>query len=223
MAIKGKKKKKAASSARRPPGAPRTIQSVARKEPWHARPGVRVAVGVAAAILLITVVLLVKRSGDEADRLAERQEAIETFTKDTQALFQRISPTAAEMGAATPKLKTLEADARRWDRTLTGVQEDLSSFVASAPPELDSANRLIFQSVLQYIAAAKTFALVPEAEGALANQIEERASAQVSAADGTWSGGIAVLDEVRIDAELSASGLPPPSAVPPPAPSPSGG
>lgn len=222
MAIKGKRKK-ARSSARRPPGAPRTIQRAPRPQPWYSKPGIRVGLAIAAVIVAVVVFALVRGSGDRAERLERRQEALADFTGDLQALLQRISPTASEMSTATPDTKDLPAAARRWDRSLTQIQQDMTDTVAEAPPEADTANRLIFQSVLQYLAAAKTYALVPDAKGGLEAKIAERAGAQVAAADGTWAAAIAVLDEHRTDAELSASGLRPPSQVAPPAPSPSGG
>ena len=222
MAIKGKKKK-GRSTARRPAGAPRTIARGPHKEPWHSKPGVRVAIGVVAALIFVVIAVMVNASGNRAERLERRQEAVDTFTGEIQALLQRISPTAAEMVAATPDTKDLAAEAKRWDRALTTVQEEMGPTVAAAPPELDIANRLIFQSVLQYIAAAKTYALVPDAKGGMQAKVLERARAQVAAADGTWAAGVAVLDDERIDLELSASGIRAPSEVTPPAPSPSGG
>ena len=126
------------------------------------------------------------------------------------------------MVSSSADSKTLARDAARWDRTLTQAQEEVTTTVAATPPELDAANRLIFQAVLQYVAAAKTYALVPEADGKLKDKIQERAGAQVAAADGTWLAAISVLDQQRTDVELSPTGLRAPSAIEP-APSPTGG
>jgi hypothetical protein len=222
MAIKGKKKKQR-SGPRRPAGAPRALQSATRPEPWHAKPGVRIGIALGAAFVLILVTALVMRSGDGEGGSERRRDGIERFTGDVQALLQRVSPTAAEMVAATPDMKNLDGAARRWDETLTQVQEDMATVVASAPPELDAANRLVFQSVLQYIAAAKTYVLVPDAKGKMGAKIAERASAQVAAAEGTWLAAVSVIDQERSDAGLSVSGLRAPSQVAAPAPTPTGG
>ena len=220
MAIKGKKKK--ARSARRPAGAPRAIQQTPQEQAWHARSSVRVGIGIAAAVILIVVLVLVNNARDETRALERRQEVIETFTGETAALLQQRSPTASEMVSSSADSKTLARDAARWDRTLTQLQEEVTTTVAATPPELDTANRLIFQSVLQYVAAAKTYALVPQADGKLADRIQERAGAQVAAADGTWLAGIAVLDQQRTEVDLSPTGSRAPSAIDA-VPSPPGG
>lgn len=215
---------------RRPPsrvrGAPRTVQTrtAARREPWYRRNEIRVAIAVAAAILLIVVLVLVDRSRDAAAALERRQEGIESFTGNTMALLQDLSGPTSEMVTASADSKSLQADARRWDRVLSGVQQEATAKLQAAPAELDTANRLIFQSILQYIAAAKTYQLVPDADRKLAAEILERATAQVSAADGTWTAGIAVLDEERREADLDPSAIRAPSQVAPaPSPSPTGG
>ena len=220
MAIKGKKKGK--SAPRRPAGAPRSIQRATQQEAWHSKSSVRLAIGIAAAIILVVVLVLVNNSRDETTALERRQEVIETFTGETQALLQKLSPTATEMVSSSANSKSLARDAARWDRTLTQTQEEVTTTVAATPPELDAANRLIFQAVLQYVAAAKTYALVPEADGELRAKIQERAGAQVAAADGTWLAAISILDQQRTDVELSPTGLRAPSAAAP-APPPTGG
>jgi hypothetical protein len=173
---------------------------------------------------LILVPVFVSRSNDDDAALERRQDRIEAFTGEVLALLQKVSPPASEMVAATQNSKSLKKDARRWDRLLAQVQQEATATVQSAPPELDAANRLIFQAILQYVAAAKTYQLVPRSDGGLRADIHERAAAQVAAADGTWTAGVAVLDEKRTDAKLDPSAIRAPSQVVlAPTPTPTGG
>ena len=221
MALKGKRKSR--SRGKRPAGAPRTIQRATQlHRPWYATTGARIGGVALLALVAIVVIAIANRSGDEGAALEKRRDAIERFTGDTLALLQKLSPAASEMVSSDPDSKKLADDAARWDEALTKVQTEMTQTVASAPPEVDVANRLIFQAVLQYIAAAKTYQLVPDTEGKLRDRIYERAGAQVAAADGTWQGAISVLDQERRDAGLDPSQIRVPSAVTV-APTPTGG
>lgn len=213
MAIKGKKKRKSRQVSRRPAAAPRPVVGGGRKPPWYRTTQGRVIAGVVAALVFIAVLVVVKNRQDDQKALEKKQDAIETFTGDVEALLQTISPPATEMLAAKANAKSLEKDAARWAKVFKDAQEELSASVAAAPPDVDVANRLIFQAVLQYEAAAETYKLLPEATGKLVDKLAERASAQVTAADGTWSGAVAALDEEREEVDLDPSDLRVPSAA----------
>ena len=217
--------KKGRSAARRVPGAPRTIHKGAGyQEPWFRRRGFQIGVAAGLIVMLVMAIVLVARSRGEDAELERRQQAVEDFTGETLTLLQKLSPSASEMLTTTVTSKTLKADARRWDKTLTQVQQEAATAFADAPFELDATNRLVFQSVLEYIAAAKTYQLVTEAKGDLKAKILERAAAQVAAADGTWTAGIVVLDQERQEVDLDPSGLRAPSEVAAaPTPAPTGG
>ncbi len=162
-------------------------------------------------LLLLAVALVVKNSRDEAEALASRQDTIEDFTDDVNSLLQGISPVTSEMVTANADTKKLADKADTWGRVLQEAQTELTATGAAASPELDLVNRMLFQAVLQYSAAAETFKLIPDAQGKLRASILERATAQVAAADGTWESAIGLLDRQRIEAELDPSRLRVPS------------
>ena len=213
MAIKGKKKRKSRQPSRRPAAAPRPVVTTGRQIPWYRTSRGRAIAAVVAVVLLIVGGVVFKNRSDDQEALAKDQEKIEGFTGDTEALLQSISPSATEMVAAKPESKDLAKDAKRWIGVFEDARDGLTDSLTRSPLIVDVSNRLIYQSVLQYIAAAETYKLVPEASGDLRDDLAERAKAQVTAADGTWEGAVAALDEQREEADLDPSGLRVPSAA----------
>jgi hypothetical protein len=161
--------------------------------------------------------LWLKDSKQDAKALDQRKTEIESFTGDTQSLLQKISPDATEMVGARPDAKALEKDVDRWAKTFSDAQKDLTGTIATAPKDVEIANRLIFQAVLQYAAAAETFKLIPDAPEKLQTKILERATAQVVSADGSWSTGVEALNAARAEVGLEAIALRAPSAATDPA------
>ena len=171
------------------------------------------ASGLAVAVLLIAGLLWFKTARDDQKALERRQESIERVTNDLEALLQRISPSAVDMIGAQPETKSLAKDAAVWTKTFKKAQTEMTSVIADAPSEVDLANRVMFQAVLQYVAAAETFTLVPDAPKELREKIIARAAAQVTAADGTWSSGVEFLNEKRVAAELDPAVIRAPSSA----------
>jgi hypothetical protein len=155
-------------------------------------------------VLLIAGLIWFKTSRDDQKALERKQEALESATGDVQALLQQISPSAAKMITAQPDAKNLAKDADIWVKTFTDAQTDMTGTIAQAPPEVDLANRVLFQAVLQYVAAAETYKLIPDAPKDLQDKLLARATAQVTAADGSWASGVEILNSERSDAGLDA-------------------
>jgi hypothetical protein len=158
------------------------------------------------AVLLI-VLWLVKNARDDAAALERRQDAIEEFTNQVSTLQQSIAAPAGEMITATADTPNLAAETERWSQAFDAARADFTQAARTTPAGLDSGHRLFFQAILQYTAAAETFELAADLQGRLQERALERANAQVSAADGVWQTAVAILDEERTKAELSASGI----------------
>ncbi|HYI44616.1 MAG TPA: hypothetical protein VE174_04040 [Actinomycetota bacterium] len=202
MAIKGKKKKRSRQPSRRPASAPRPVSGAGRKPPWYQTAGGRAAAGIAIGVLLIAGLVWFKTSRDDQKALERRQESLESATGDVQALLQQISPSAARMITAQPDNKDLAKDVGIWTKTFTDAQTEMTGTISEAPPEVDLANRMLFQAVLQYVAAAETYKLIPDAPENLQDELLERAGAQVTAADGSWASGVEILNSERSDVGL---------------------
>ncbi|HWL65528.1 MAG TPA: hypothetical protein VNP73_06090 [Actinomycetota bacterium] len=216
MAIKGKKRKPRQRS-RRPGAPPRPSVASGRSTPWYQTTVGRIAAAATLLVILGVALFMINNARDDQRALERRQAAMEEFTGVIEVLLQKVGPPASEMVTAAADSKNLQQDAERWEGVLSEAQTDLTTQTAEAPFEVDVANRLIFQAIAQYRAAAATFALVPEADEKLGKKILERAQADLAAADGTWSAAVAALDAEREDVDLRASGIRAPStpATPP--------
>jgi hypothetical protein len=204
MALKGKSKSRRGSS-RRPAGAPRMIASQRRRVPWWRTRAARIWFAIAGLAILLIVLWLVKNSRDEAAAMERKQDAVEEFTSQISTLQQSVAPPAGQMITATADTPNLAAEAERWSQAFDSARADLTEATRTTPAGLDVAHRLFFQAILQYTAAAETYALVADLDGNLQDRALERANAQVSAADGVWQSAVAILDEQRTRAELSVS------------------
>ena len=164
-------------------------------------------------VVIILALVWFKGFRDDRRTLERQQNAIEDFTGEAEVLLQDLSPPATEMAGATTDMKKLAGKAKQWAKAFGEAQAELAAKNASAPRELDITSRLIFQSVLQYVAAAETFKLIPAAPKKLQEDLLARATAQVTAADGTWAAGVETLNEVRDRVDLDPISLRAPSAA----------
>lgn len=217
MAIKGKKKNRGSQGVRRPAQAPRPAYAPRARTPFYKTRDGLIMIGILAAVALGTIIWLIGSARAEAKELEDRQAQLETYDDQIAGVLQQATPVAQEMGSvsALPADKEgfedLAADSERWITDLQQFQT-LTSQVFPAP-EVESVNELFNQALSLYVASAQTFALVPDAEGDLQASIHARAVAQRDAAAGVWTSAIAVLDTLRSNAEMSASGLRPPTGA----------
>jgi hypothetical protein len=213
MAIKGKSRSRSGrrGSPRRPPGAPRVVGPPRRRVPWWRTRTARIWFAVAAVVVLLIVLWIVRNARDDAEALERRQDAIQDFTSQVSTAQQAVAPSASEMFVSTADTPNLAAEAERWRKALNASFGDFSEGT-TGPVALQVVHRMFSQGLLQYVAAAETYELAADLEGDLQTRALERANAQVSAADGVWQSAITLLDEKRTAAELPVSGLTVPTA-----------
>lgn len=235
MAIKGKRKsqKKTKPSRPRPVSSARAPRSAAPQQPFY-----RTFEGQLAAIIVALVVagfVMFTIAADRADdaEQAGRADEFEAYTSEVEGLLTPVNQTVQEMSGApfnaedTAAIAALEDNAKRWVQDLEGAGALVSAVVP--PPELASVNRILTQAFRIYSSAAKTYGLVPDAEGKLQRDLIERASEQRTIANEVMVSAISALDLARADmgmdpSELQAPGaLPPIAATPAPDPSPAAG
>lgn len=203
---------------------PRPV-SAARKPPWYkTTAGLTIAaIGSLLALILIIVVVSNVRSNNRETEA--RQEELETYTDQVEALVQKVrEPVSAIAAAAAGAASGGEppADAGDWVKQLDDAQTDLFQLIA--PSGAAAANTIFQQSILTYRAAAKNFELAAEAEGKLASELQTQAATLSGSAGAMWESATAILDEEREDAGLSPSDIgspseagaqqPPPQATP---------
>ena len=217
MALKGKKKKgrRGSQARRRPASAPRPT-AVARRRPWYQTTRGRTWGSIAALAVIGLIAWAVTNQSSEASRLEERQEALDTYTGQVRTVLQTLTPPVGEMaGASTIPPEELAATAKAWDKGFSGAQKALSQ--ANPPTDVQPVNALLLRSILMYVQAADTYELVPELEGDAREKLLSQAGVQVQNADAVFASAVAVLDQARLDADLSASNLESPSTSAPPA------
>ena len=227
MAIKGKKKNRGSQGVRRPAEAPRPAYAPRARTPFYKTRDGMILLGILGLVALGTIVWLIGSARNEAKELEARQAQLETYNDQIEGVLQQATPVAQDMGsvqappADAEAADDLAADSERWIADLQQSQTQVSQIFPA--PEVESINELFNEALSLYVAAAQTFALVPDAEGDLQSNIHARALAQRDTAAAVWASAIDVLDTLRSSAELSASGLRPPvsaSQVPDPNASP---
>ena len=217
MAIKGKKKNRGAQGVRRPAQAPRPAYAPRARTPFYRTRDGMILLGILGLVALGTIIWLIGSARNEAKELEDRQAQLETYDEQITGVLQQATPVAQEMATvqAVPAdekgLEDLAADSERWITDLQQFQTQISQVFPA--PEVESVNELFNQALSLYVASAQTFALVPDAEGDLQASVYARAIAQRDAATGVWSSAIDVLDTLRSNAEMSASGLRPPASA----------
>lgn len=177
--------------------------------------------GIFLVVAIGVVVWLVVSAQDRAKQFEEEQSVLESYTTSLQGVLQGAAGPASEMIAVTTlpegdDLEQLAEDAETWATDLQGAQAVIQQ--QPAPGEVRSIHLLFGESLQLYVSAAQTFALVPDAEGRLQEQLFVRATAQRDSAGRVMEGAIGALDEMRREKELSASGLQSPTELPPPTP-----
>lgn len=170
--------------------------------------------------LLVGAGVAIAQVNASSDRRAERQEALNEFTRAIENLGGDLGVPVSEMGAVarTPSkkvLNTLEEDATGWVKDIRDIREANQGL--QAPEGLTSLPALFDQAVGLYGNAATSYQIVAGMEDVPEQRIEVMASAQyeLGSAGGVWQGAVGVLDEARAEEGLEPSGIAPPNAVVP--------
>ena len=231
MALKGKRKSgsRGSQGRRRPAAAPRPAPVPVRGLPWYHTNGGRLVI---AALIAVSVGLAwwaISSAQSRSDRLETRREALDDYTGRIRTLSQSIGEPAAQMAAVVPTpdragLGDLRSSSGGWARAFAQAQTSLiETFPSSAA--LQRANGLFQGSLQLYESAARTYQLVPRAEGNLQPDLLARAAAQRDQAAALWTAAVAYIDASRTAADMDPSGLAVPGSdlaaqatVPTPAP-----
>ena len=214
MAIKGKKKNRGSQGVRRPAQAPRPAYAPRARTPFYKTRDGMILLGILGLVAIGTIIWMIGSARNEAKELEDRQAQLETYDDQIQGVLQQATPVAQEMAEiqAVPAdekgLEDLASDSERWVTDLQQFQTQASQVFPA--PEVEGINELFNEALTLYVSAAQTFALVPDAEGDLQAQILARAVTQRDTAAELWTSAITVLDTLRSNAEMSASGLRPP-------------
>ena len=156
------------------------------------------------------VVWLVVSAQDKAEQREQEAAALEAYTDGLQPALDAVTPTANEMNEITAvpegdELDALAKDATKWVTQLQTAQAQVQA--QFAPNEAQPVNDLLSESIGIYIGAAQTFALIPDAEGELQDELLTRATDQRDAAGRVMTSAVAALDSLRAEKDLGASNL----------------
>ena len=183
------------------------------KPPWYKTTAGQSIAAIATLILLVVVLVVVNNSRDAAAEKEQTQEVLENYTDQVRALLQRITPPASEMSTApTAPPEDLKDKAEEWSTTFTAAQTEVSQF--ASPPEAGSSRDLFLEAMRLFAAAGETMAVAADLEGEQQTRLLTTAGGQVTSASGVWDAAVAVLDDARDEADLSASGIRPPTMAP---------
>ena len=184
--------------------------------PWYKTTKGQTIAGITALILVVVGLAMFSNAKQEADERKQAQETLENYTDQVNALLQRVSQPATEMGAvAAEPPDDLAAVAEEWTTTFTGAQAETAQFFA--PEGAAASTQLFTQSINLLKAAAETLSVAATLEGKQQQELISAVSTQVQTASGVWDAGVTVLDDARDDVDLSASGISSPVSNTPPA------
>lgn len=229
MAIKGKKKsqkKPRPTGARRPAAAaPRSAASGGRPVPFYRTFEGQLAIIIVALTFIGVAMFETAADNEAAAGDAARATQLRAYTTEVQTLFEDVGQTVQEMGGAPfnlddPSLiEGLDGTAEGWVLTLEAAGAQANALMP--PEELAPANRVLANSLQLYSAAAKTYQLVPRAEGRLQQRLLDRGADQRTRAGETLLVAIQLIDAERDEVGLAPSELQSPSLLPPIVPTPS--
>lgn len=226
MAIKGKKKSgtRGSQARRRPSSAPRPAVTARAREPWHRTATGRVAAALVVLLLFGVVAAVLAAQAADRDRLAARQERLDTFTDRFRALMEGLRSPAGGMAAApaavdAPGVEELADDSEQWLTDLGGAQGQMARL--PVVPGTETAQDVLGQAIAAYMSAAKAYGLVPSLGEEQRGQQLLVASEARNVGSSLLSTAITELDRVREASDLEASGIPVPgSDAPAPQPPP---
>lgn len=169
--------------------------------------------GVFLIVLAGVAIWLIAGVQERAQQARERREALETYTTSLRGSLEGATETVTEMNLVVTaprgdELDDLAEDAEGWIESLRGVQTEVVQIFPSR--EIEPVNQLFNEALSLYISAAQTFALVPEVGGDTRVQLFSRGADQRDTASALWASAVGVLDQMRRDHGLGASGIRPP-------------
>lgn len=216
MAIKGKKRsrKRGSQGARRPAQAPRPEPVRYRKRhAWYKTP---LGIGMVAIFGLVAIGLIIwaiAEARENARELEERQEVLEEYSQQAREALAPAGETVAEMSALTfdeEALDGLARDAEGWAQSLQETQAAVSQIFGGE--EVQSVNELFNEALALYVNAANTFQRVPDIDRrGLQEQFFNQAANVRDTASALYQSAVDVLNQLRNDADLGASGIQAPS------------
>jgi len=216
MAIKGKKKsqQRGSQGVRRPAGAPRPAVGSSRgRTPFYKTRDGMLILGIFVLVFLGVIAWLVGSARERSQELEASRAGLERYSEEAEKVIGTATTPIREMVELTqldPEVvDSLKEDSERWTTELQQVQGSLAQIFPE--PQVLEVNQLFNEAFALYGAAAETFALVPDAKGELRQQIFTRASVQRDTASALFETAIAVLNRMRSDKDLPASGLLPPA------------
>lgn len=225
MAIKGKKR-----SQKRPRTTrARTVAATRPTTPARTVPFHRTFEGQLAAILVALVLIGVGMfwmddQRTEAARDEARQDRFSSFTDELRGLIADSTQPIQEMNGAPFNIEDqdaiadLDERARSW---VEGLETVGARAAAMQPPEgVGAVARIVGQSFQGYSGAARTYRLVPEADGSLQEDLLERANAQRDTASQLMIAALQILDDERAEVGMDPAGIQAPGNLPPIAPTP---
>jgi hypothetical protein len=178
--------------------------------------------GILALVAVGIVIWLVTSAQNEAKALEAERDALEQYTTQVGSAISSVEEPAAGMAAlvALPEdeagVEALAQDSEAWTTQLQAAQAQVASVLPDRSAQ--AVNELFVQAISLYSSAAEAFGLVPDAEGDTQEALFRQASNQRNLAGGLFGSAIGVLDQLRRDKGMSASGLIAPGTAQPQAP-----
>ena len=168
------------------------------------------------------VIWAVMAAQSRSEDLAAEQDRLVDYTSEIRSILQLVRVPASEMTQAPTSAEdgigSLEKDVVTWLSALTNAQQQIQG--VAAPPGMDSINAAFLQSINTYAGAGRTYELALKVDGDVVKEVLARASEQREQAGSQWQLATDLLDEERVDADMSAPDLPVPAeAIPGAAPS----
>lgn len=226
MAIKGKRKsqKKTRPSRPRPAATSRAPKPAAVAAPFHKTfEGQLAAILVGLVIAGFAMFTIAGARAEDAEK-ASKADEIEAYTSEIKGLLTSVNEPVRELSGAPfntddqAGIAGLKDRAKAWIDELEGAGALATALVA--PADLASANRVFTQAFQAYSGAAKTYRLVPDAEGTLQKDLLDQAMQQRTVANDIMISAIQMLDLVRADVGMDPSELQSPGTLPPIVPTP---
>ena len=229
MAIKGKRKsqKKARSTAAarpRPVGGARPVAPRGKRVPFYRTFQGQLTTIVIALVLVGVAMWFFSDRSSDSKRLAERQDALAAYTSEVRGHLQDTNQAIREMAGAPfntndeSQLEGLEELSKSWVDSFQAAGALAAAL--TGPDSLQPATRVLVQSFQAYTSAARTYALVPKAEGSLRQDLLDRAGETRAAANELVAAALQILDQERSEADMDGSGIAAPSTLPPVVPTP---
>jgi hypothetical protein len=147
---------------------------------------------------------------EEAREVEQRQTALNEYTDQLRGALEGAGQPIGELSnAAAPDKDTLsglEADAGAWAESIQEVQAGLTQVFPT--PEVQSVHELFNEALSLYVTSARTFQQIPAIDSeATQQELFTQAATVRDTARAVFQSAVGVLDQLRDEAELGASGI----------------